>query len=163
MPTPENIAAVEPLLPALFASDERTDRVRLGVGLSDVSSAAMIGAVAKLRSERSRARRWVSYRDGGFVNVTFGVHAEPKDVLGAYFYALDDASQGEIFLRLSSMFSDDELGEEELRLWENLYAPRLGRGPFEPSPGTPTRGVAGRRAETAREVTRVTTWSDDVE
>ena len=118
MPTPENIAAVEPLLPALFASDERTDRVRLGVGLSDVSSAAMIGAVVKLRSERSRARRWVSYRDGGFVNVTFGVHAEPKDVLGAYFYALDDASQGEIFLRLSSMFSDDELGEEEQRLWE---------------------------------------------
>ena len=118
MPTPENISAVEPLLPALFASDERTDRVRLGVGLSDVSSAAMIGAVVKLRSERSRERRWVSYRDGGFVNVTFGVHAEPKDVLGAYFYALDDASQGEIFLRLSSMFSDDEFGEEEQRLWE---------------------------------------------
>ena len=126
MPTPENIAAVEPLLPALFASDERTDRVRLGVGLSDVSSAAMIGAVAKLRSERSRARRWVSYRDGGFVNVTFAVHAEPKDVLGAYFYALNDASQGEIFLRLSSMISDDELGEEEQRLWGNLYASSVG-------------------------------------
>ena len=80
----------------------------------------MIGAVAKLRSERSRERRWVSYRDGGFVNVTFAVHAEPKDVLGAYFYALNDASQGVVFLRLSSMISEDELDEEEQRLWEIL-------------------------------------------
>ena len=99
--TPEAIAAVEPLLPAFFTSDERIDRVRLGVGLSDVSSAAALGAVAKIRSERDPtrcdARRWVSHRDGGFVAVTFAVHAEPRDVLVAYFYALNDASQGVVF------------------------------------------------------------------
>ena len=118
--TPEAIATVEPLLPAFFTSDERMDRVRLGVGLSDVSSAAALGAVAKMRSERdptvSDARRWVSHRDGGFVAVTFAVHAEPRDVLVAYFRALGTVAGEDS----ESVRPDDDCDAEENVRVENL-------------------------------------------
>ena len=62
MPTP---ATSRPSRLSFRRSSRRTvtDRVRLGVGLSDVSSAAMIGAVLKTLS-RSRAGKTVSLENG---------------------------------------------------------------------------------------------------